>query len=173
MNRHSAMFVLACVICILSTGYAADKKITKKQIPSAVLNAFESAYPNAKIKGQAIENEKGKKFYEIESIDGTVARDLLYTPEGKVHEIEETADPATLPDNLKNTFAREYPKGKIVKAEKVTTDDTLVTYEVRVRLGKKSKSIVFDGSGNLIKPSKKSGEKEEDEENEKGEDKED
>lgn len=135
-----------------------------------MLNAFESAFPNAKIKGQAIETEKGKKFYEIESMDGSVARDLLYTPEGKVHEIEETADPTVLPDNLKNTFAKEYPKGKIVKAEKVTTDDTLVTYEVKVRVGKKLKSVVFDGTGNLIKSSKKSGEKEEDE---KGEDKED
>jgi len=165
------MFVFICLSCILTTGYAADKKITKKQIPSAVLNAFESAYPNAKIKGQAIENEKGKKFYEIESIDSSVGRDLLYTAEGKVHEIEETADPSTLPDHLKNTFTKEYPKGKIVKAEKVTTDDTLVTYEVKVKVGKKSKSVVFDASGNLLKPSKKSGEKEE--ENEKGEEKED
>jgi len=53
-----------------------------------------------------------------------------------------------------------------VKAEKVTTADTLVTYEVKVKSGKKSKSIVFDSSGNLLKPSKKAGEKEDGEEEE-------
>jgi Putative beta-lactamase-inhibitor-like, PepSY-like len=166
MNRYSLMFLLACFSCILAIGYAADKKITKKQIPSAVLKAFESAYPNAKIKGQAIENEKGKKFYEIESIDGNLGRDLLYTPEGKVHEIEETVDPGTLPDIIKSTLTKECPKGKIEKAEKVTTDDTLMTYEIKVKVGKKSKSVTFNASGKLLKPAKKIGEKEKDEEKE-------
>jgi len=69
MNRTCLLLSCACISCLLTAGYSADTKITRKQIPSAVLKAFENAYPHAIIKGQSIENEKGKKYYEIESID--------------------------------------------------------------------------------------------------------
>ncbi len=169
MKRWSMLFLLAWLCSALASGSAADTKITKKQIPAPVLSAFQGTYPNAKIKGQSIETENGKKYYEIESTEGTTRRDLLYTPEGKVYEIEETADPASLPANLKNTVAKEYPKGKITKAEKVTAQDSTVTYEVQIKSGKKTKAVSFDASGDLLKPSKKSGEKEKGEAEEKGE----
>jgi hypothetical protein len=173
MKRISIICVLACLCLSVSLGNAGDKKISKKQIPEAVVKAFAGQYPHAVIKGQAIETENGIKYYEIESMDGTTGRDLLYTPEGKVCEIEETMDPGTLSDVMKNAMSKEYPKGKIVKAEKTTTRDTVVTYEVQVKVGKKIKGVSFDAQGNMMKASKKKAEKEAGEENEKGEDKED
>jgi hypothetical protein len=67
----------------------ARKKFTAKDLPAAVSEAFTKAYPKAVSTGADKEAEKGKTFYEIESLDGTMKRDLLYTPEGKAAEIEE------------------------------------------------------------------------------------
>jgi hypothetical protein len=164
-NLHIILSLLLVLIVGTSTSPAKDKKISRKQIPAAVKKAFEDQYPHAKIKGQSIETEKAKKYYEIESVDGTTTRDLLYTLEGKVVEIEESIDSGTLPDTMKSTLSKEYPKGKILKAEKVTRD-TLVTYEVQVKVGKKTKGVTFDASGKILKTDKTDEEKEEKGDNE-------
>jgi hypothetical protein len=167
--RHISMAVCICLIVGLSAEVtsAKDKKISKKQLPAAVLTAFQTAYPHATIKGQSVETEKGKKFYEIESVDGKINRDLLYTADGKVSEIEESVAAGTLPEEVKNTLAKEYPKGKIVKAEKVT-HDTLSTYEIHLKTGKKTKSVSLDLQGKILK-----GDSEDKEKGEKDEEKED
>ncbi|MGA2623093.1 MAG: PepSY-like domain-containing protein [Bacteroidota bacterium] len=167
--RLISMAVCLCLMVALGAEVtsAKDKKITKKQLPAAVLTAFQTAYPHATIKGQSIETEKGKKFYEIESVDGKINRDLLYTAEGKVYEIEETVAAETLPEAVKSTLAKEYPKGKIVKAEKVT-HDTLSTYEIHLKIGKKTKGVSLDLQGKILK-----GDSEKEEKGEKDEEKED
>ena len=149
------MIMCLCLVVAVSVEVAGakDKKITKKQIPAAVLKAFQAAYPHAKIKGQSIETEKGNKFYEIESIDGKIGRDLLYTAEGKVYEIEEGVEATALPEAVKSTITKEYPKGKILKAEKVT-HDTSVTYEISLKVGKKKTGITLDLQGNILKGDK-------------------
>src|SRR5512140_1895314 len=76
--------------------HSQEKKITEKDLPAAVKSAFHKSYPHATIKGLAKETENGKTYYEIESIDGKLHRDLLYTPEGDAYEIEETISPGKL-----------------------------------------------------------------------------
>ena len=92
-----------------------------------------------------------------------------YAPEGKVYEIEESMDPGSLPAAMKSAINKEYPKGKIVKVEKAI-QDTSVTSEVQVKVGKKTRGLGFDASGNLLKANKESAEKEENEKDEKKED---
>ena len=163
MKTIHLTFIVLCIVSVLVFGResarAGEKKIFKKQIPAAVLTAFQTAYPNATIKGQSVETENGKKFYEIESVDGKTKRDLLYTPDGKAVEVEESLDISTLPDVMISTISKEYPKGKIIRGEKVTA--TSVTYEFQVKVGKKTKEIVLDPSGKLLKGGKKDAEKEE------------
>jgi hypothetical protein len=74
-----------------------EKKLTKKELPSAVLSAFQKSYPKASIKGIAEEKKEGKTYYEIESLDGKTSRDLLYLADGSVAEIEESMATADLP----------------------------------------------------------------------------
>jgi hypothetical protein len=83
--------------------------------------------------------------------------------------MEESMDPGTLTDVIKSTLSKEYPKGKIVKAEK-TTQDTLITYEIQIKVGEKTKGVTFDASGNILKASKIDEEKEEKEDNEEEKD---
>jgi hypothetical protein len=166
-NRFMSVAVGLCLVLLVGAvaSHAGEKKISRKQLPAPVLKAFESAYPKATIKGQAVETEKGVKYYEIESVDGQTNRDLLYTADGKVAEIEETMDLGSLPEVMKNALDKKYPHGKLVRAEKVTRD-TSVTYEVQLKVGKKVHGVSLDASGNILKAGAEGEEKEENEENE-------
>ncbi len=160
-----ACFVLlAFMFSIPAT--AGDKKITKKDVPSAVLKAFEQAYPKATVKGYAKEKENGTTFYELETIDGKTKRDLLYTEDGKTAEIEEAVTIKDLPDAVAKAFTRESPKAQATKIEKVTRGEK-VTYDFA--MGKGKSELVIDPSGTIVKHSKavkSTREKEENEEKE-------
>jgi len=174
MFRNRVLFVMVSLFCMViiwsGINNAGEQKFSKKKIPAAVLSAFQSKYPNAKIKGQSVETEKGIKYYEIESVDGKINRNLLYTSDGKIKEIEESMDIKTLPAELKSTLDKEFPKGKILTAEKVTSD-TVITYEFQIKDGKKTKGVTLNSSGKILKGKKGNTEKEEneneEEENEK------
>jgi hypothetical protein len=163
--------LLACA-CSVDSAYAQKKgKFTAKDLPPAVSAAFQKAYPKARILGASTETEHGVKYFEIESQDGSMRRDLLYTEDGKNQEIEETIAPGALPEPVKAALAKELPHAKILKAEKVTTD-AAVKYEMIARTKSKLYEISFDPAGKLLekkaaKPERtsESGEEVEEEEN--------
>lgn len=130
--------------------YAGEEKITKKDLPHEVLSAFERAYPKASIKGLSREEQHGKMFYEIESLDGKTSRDIVYRADGKAAEIEEAVAVSQLPPAVKATVKKEYPKGTIVKAEKVTRE-SVVEYEIHIAVGKARHDIVLDPAGKVVK----------------------
>jgi hypothetical protein len=82
------MMLMFITIFAISSLFAQEKRIKEKDLPVAVTKAFHTEYPAAKIIGTSTEVEKGVTYFEIESMDGKVRRDLLYTKEGKRSEIE-------------------------------------------------------------------------------------
>jgi uncharacterized membrane protein YkoI len=143
-------------------GIAGEKKITKKELPGEVLSAFQKAYPKATIKGLSKEEENGKTYYEVESLDGKTTRDISYLADGSVAEIEETIMASALPEAVRTSVSKEYPKGKIAKCEKVTREST-VEYEIHVAIGKATHELVVDPAGKVVKHDKANEEKEDDE----------
>lgn len=126
-----------------------EKKLTKEQIPSAVVTAFQKAYPKAVIKGVGEEKKDSVTYIEIESVDGKVNRDLQYTTDGKVVEIEETIDAKTLPQAAQTQIGKDYPKGNVEHAERVIRGNQ-VQYEVSVDMGEHRYEIVFDAAGKVL-----------------------
>jgi hypothetical protein len=126
-----------------------EQKITMKNLPKAVRAAFEKAYPNAKIKSLAKEVEKGKIYYEVESVDGEINRDLLYTREGETYEIEETIAAASLPQAVKDALQNQFKEYSITKAERTTHGSTL-QFDVVLKSGKKMYEASIDTSGMII-----------------------
>lgn len=124
---------------------AAEKKLEKKDVPAPVLATFAKTWPAAKALAYAQETEKGKTFYEIESEDGTVARDILFSPDGAIVEVEETVKAAELPAPVLAAVKKMGPEVSIRKAEKVTKG-TVVTYGLELK-GAKVKEISLDASG--------------------------
>ena len=128
---------------------AQEKKISEKDVPAAVLNSFHKAYPKAEIKGLSTEKEHGKKYFEIESMDGMVRRDLLFTPAGKIAEIEETIPASELPEGAMQSIEKKIPGAKVDRAEKVTSGSK-VTYELSVT-GKNGKyGVVLNKDGKIM-----------------------
>ena len=82
--------VLITALCVMAmfSAQAQEKKINIKALPRAVRAAFQQTYPKATMTGAATEVEDGKTIYEVESIDGTINRDLLFTEKGEVYERE-------------------------------------------------------------------------------------
>ena len=145
--------VLACLLICLST-FAQETKVREKNVPAAVVRAFKSAYPQAQIRGYAKEKEHGKVFYEVESMDGTTHRDILYNPDGTVAEIEERIAATDLPAEAQQTIHQKYPRATITIAEKITIGDK-IGYEVSAKQGKRRISLEFDADGKLVKPNSK------------------
>ena len=169
--RCAAISILSfAILCSCSTTVAGEKKISKKDVPAAVLKAFTSAYPNAKAHAYAKETEKGETFYELETTDGTAKRDILFKADGTIAEVEEMLTKESIPDAVSKTLSGEFPKAKIIGVEK-TTKGTDVTYEAHIMNGKEKLEVVMNGDGKIqkkevIKSKKGKAEKEEDEEEE-------
>ena len=147
----------ALLLTLASTLVAAaptqEKKLSKKNIPAPVLAAFHKAYPKATVRAAAEEQKDGKTTYEIESMDGKTARDLQYLADGTVVEIEETIAISEIPEAVKTAVTGRYPKGKIIKAEKVTKGQD-VSYDVEMRADKGKVSIDVDAHGKVLKEEK-------------------
>jgi hypothetical protein len=155
MENIGRIFCLVLCLVLATGALAQEKKVAKKNLPAPVLSAFLKAYPKAMIKAASKENEEGRTYFEIESVDGKVKRDLLYLPDGTVAEIEESVAAADLPAPVKAAVVAKHPKGKIVKAEK-STRGAVVTYDVVVRSGKTAVEMSLDPAGNVLRESKQS-----------------
>jgi Putative beta-lactamase-inhibitor-like, PepSY-like len=120
-----------------------------KILPPAVLEAFQKAYPKAVIKGASKETEKGVTYYEVESLDGKMNRDLLYTADGKAVEVEEAVAPGALPPAVLQALAKAYPGYKILKAEDMTKDGQKL-FELQIQVKDKKIGVTIDPSGKII-----------------------
>lgn len=67
---------LLCALFVTAVTCAENKKFTAKDLPAAVVMSFQKTYPKAKITGVDVEKRDTIFYYEIESTDGTVKRDL-------------------------------------------------------------------------------------------------
>jgi hypothetical protein len=120
-----------------------------KILPPAVLNAFKTAYPQAVIKGASKETEKDVTYYEIESVDGKMNRDLLYTADGKVVEVEEAVAPGALPSAVRQALAKAYPGHKVLKAEELVKGGQKY-FELQIQVKDKKIGVTVDPSGKII-----------------------
>jgi len=136
-------------------GDAAEGKaaaVDLKILPEAVLNAFKAAYPNAVIKGASKEVENGVTLFEVESMDGTVGRNLIYTAQGKVNEIEEVIAPADLPAAVQQTLAKEFPGYKILTAETLTKG-AAKQFELSIQVKDEKIGVTIDPAGKITERS--------------------
>jgi hypothetical protein len=131
---------------------AQEKKISTTDLPAPVLSAFQKSYPGASINGVSRESEEGKTFYEIESVEGAVHRDILYAPDGTMVELEESMVEAELPAAVKATLAKKEFTGTVEKVEKVTKGKE-TTYEMRIHSGSTMLEVMIGPDGKVIKQS--------------------
>lgn len=152
LSRAIVRISLAGLIGLLISVSAVsqERKLKKKQVPAAVLAAFQSAYPNATVRGYGRETENGKVYYEVESVENKTTRDVLFNPDGTVAEIEEGIAVGDLPAEATEALHAKYPRAVITSAEKITRGD-ITEYEAHAKLGKRRVSMEFDANGKPLK----------------------
>src|SRR2546426_12370159 len=98
---RSATLGAAGVVLTLVLGLhapaSADQTIPRGRVPAPVLAAFAKAWPKATAREYAREVEGGQTFYEIESVEDSVTRDVLLKPDGTIVETEMQVPVSALP----------------------------------------------------------------------------
>jgi hypothetical protein len=158
MKRFQLLWLM--VTLVVMTGLASDQtketekgkaaKVNLTILPKAVLTAFKTAYPNAVIKGTSKEIEKDVTYFEVESVDGKLDRDILYTVDGKAAEIEETVLPQDLPAVVLQALIKQFTSYKIVKAEALTKGDQKL-FEMLIQVAGKKIEVTSDSNGKISK----------------------
>ena len=143
---------LATFLAAFGQANAGGKEINKDQVPKAVLEAFEKAYPNAKKVEFEKEMFEGKEAYEVEYKENGKEYEILYSAEGEVLQKEETIDVKDLPEAVVQAISKTHPKATIKEAEKVMKPDGTVSgYEVEIKAEGKKLELELDPNGNILK----------------------
>ncbi len=130
---------LASVILLAGTLLAADKKLTKAQLPAPVQKTADEQSKGATVVGYASEQENGQTLYEAQLKVNGHSKDVSIDASGKVVEIEEEVALNSLSPEVQKGLTSVAGKGKIGKVESLTKGGKLVAYEaVVVTNGKRS-----------------------------------
>jgi uncharacterized membrane protein YkoI len=147
---------LAVSVVLFGQASAEEKELSKHQVPKAVLEAFENAYPNAK--GVEFEKEmfEDKAAYEVEYKENGREYELLYDADGSLLQKEEEIETQALPESVSQAVMKAHPKGTLKETEKVMKPDGTVTgYEVEIKENGKEIELELDTSGKILKTERK------------------
>lgn len=119
-----------------------------QDIPSNVKQKINSLYPDAKNIKWDVE---GKGKYEAEFKINGVQTALLFDSKASLIETETKIDVSDLPSKVKDYISSEYAGVSITEAAKIIDSKGNLKYEAEIKEGKKSKDILFDQDGNILK----------------------
>jgi len=155
MNLLKLIFIVLIAFSLLSCEDEQEREVTENEVPQAVLQAFNNAYPGATIKEYAEEKEDGKKFYEISCEFEGRKIDAIYNPDGTVAAIEEVISAEELPEIIMQAIAKEIPQFSIELAEKIAKEGKQ-QFEVKLLNTKNQKKyeLLFSDTGELIEKEK-------------------
>lgn len=153
MKRNFVLALSTILIFCISAFSQATKiyretVITWSEVPQVVLDAFRSAYPNARVRGQLRVEMDGVLGYKIESVEGTARRDITYDEPGNQLRTEDILKADDLPVEIQRQILEKYPGGSISFAERVNEKNEM-RYEVNVKQDEKLSRLKFDRNGAL------------------------
>src|SRR5436853_7639344 len=117
-QRNLVMFAsIVTAVLIVSVADAAEKKITRAQLPPAVEKTVAEQTQGATINGFSTEVEGGKKLYEVALTVNGHGRDVSMDAQGHVVEVEEEVALTSLSPAVQERLAKAAGTGTISKVE--------------------------------------------------------
>jgi uncharacterized membrane protein YkoI len=151
-NQYLITAALVALPMILGQANAGGKELNKGQVPKAVIDAFEKAFPNAKPSEFETETFEGKTAYEVEYKENGKEYELLYSADGILVQKEEEIDGKSLPEPVAQAIKKAHPKAEIKEVEKIMKPDgTLTGYEVEIKTQGNEIELELDMNGNILK----------------------
>jgi uncharacterized membrane protein YkoI len=149
-----AFFLAFLFTAAVSTSVAAEKPVNKADLPKPVQQAVERESTGAEIIGLSSEVEHGKTVYELEMKVNGHSRDVSIDAGGKVVEVEEEVELASLPADVRSAIQKAAGSGRVVKVEAVTkgtlTTGYLEAYEVQLQHRGRTKEVKVNANGKVL-----------------------
>ena len=135
---------------MLSVVVAAEKTITRAQLPAAVERTVAAQSQGATIKKFSTEMEGGRRIYEVQLVLRGRTRDISMNQGGEILEVEDEVVLAALPPAVQAGLRTSAGTGTIRKVESLTKKGTLVAYEAIVQTGKKQREVQVGPDGKRL-----------------------
>lgn len=132
-----------------------ETTVTENEVPQAVLQVFNQAFPGAVVKEYTQEIEAGQTFYEISCEFERRKIDAIYNPDGTVFAIEEVIPTGELPDVIHQAVAKEFQQFSIQLAEKIEKEGKQF-FEMKLlnTTDQKRYELLFSDAGELLEKEK-------------------
>ncbi|MGZ5049561.1 MAG: PepSY-like domain-containing protein [Methylobacter sp.] len=154
-NQYMTVTILGMALTIVGQANAAEKELSKHQVPKAVIQAFEKAYPDVKAKEYEKEKYEGTPAYEVEYEKNGIEYAAVFSPDGALLQKEEEIDGKALPEAAAQAIKKAHPNAEIKEVEKLMRpDDSLVGYEVEIKSAGKEIELHLDTDGNIFSTEK-------------------
>jgi hypothetical protein len=119
------------------------QKISAKDVPSVVKEAFSKAYPSVTDVDWSKDGSNFEAEYDAKKVDMSIT----YSPTGKLIETEMGIPTSSLPAGVMEYVKKNYKEDEVKEASKITDANGVITYEAEV----KGLDLIFDSKGNFIK----------------------
>lgn len=146
---RSIVFQFALLLSLTGFISGQEKKLTAKEVPSAVTAASRKQFPGARVSGWSQESEEGKMTYEASVADKSGKRDVVFSETGDLLAIEQVIAVNELPAQVKDALHAKYSAATLRKAEKITRGPE-VQYEVDL-IKAARKGILLSAGGKILK----------------------
>jgi len=124
---------------------------SEQEVPFAVLEAFNKAYPEAVNAKFEEESKNGETLYEVELIDQGVDIEASYLADGTLIQIEQEIQLEELPEAVTEAIMEAYPDAILIEAEKImAADGSVRSYEVEIEDDDVELELHLDPNGTIL-----------------------
>ena len=139
-------------IAMLTAGFAsaAEKKISRADLPAEVEKTVQEQSAGATIVGFTKEVEDGQLEYEAAMTVNGHSKSVSIATDGSLLETEEDVDQSTLPASVLQALTARAKGAKIATVESVTKQGKIVSYESTTVKGNKKSEIAVGPNGETL-----------------------
>lgn len=149
-GKFSFLLVLCSSLCVTVSSQEQEVRIRLRDLPPSVHKTALEQSRGARIRGVSKEIEDGQTFYEISMTVRGRGKEVLIDSEGHVSEVEEVVTLASLPAAVRAEIRKQKGRGRILKIESITKNDSIVAYEALIKSQGKLKEVKVDPDGKVI-----------------------
>ena len=139
---------LLMLTALAALSYRAQaQKLAAAQVPAVVQATFRARFPAVKTNTWEKENGDFEAGFKL----NRATMSAVITPAGVLKETETDMAVNKLPAAVRATLARDYPTARITEAATLVSGTDATTYEAEVKQKGKSRDVVFNADGTVVK----------------------
>ncbi|SEL10821.1 PepSY-like domain-containing protein [Parapedobacter koreensis] len=145
MSELKKWVILTTGLLLCSYTWASAQELRRNQVPSVILNRFETEFRNAR----DVEWERKLGLYEVEFEIGPWEHEVHYDRDGtKVYHEQEIGEDK-LPQPVKDAIRQKYPDCRLSDMKRIDRKGQ-ITYELEVKTAEgRERELILDEKGTI------------------------